>query len=349
MLDSRKAVILRAIVREYVRAGVPVGSKALSESIGLSVSAATVRNDMALLEDLGYIQRPHSSAGGVPTDLGYRWFIDNWPGPSWPELPPGQSQAITRAFERGFHALEEALDATSQVLSEVTEAVTVVAAPPSRENRLRRLELLARSDGRVGLLLIADTGVVEQGILDVPELPREPVLVELAMRLNAELSGEVLEAIPDRLRADPQGWRARIADEIDRIVGGGSWERVFRGGTANILSREKFSDLDIAHGIVGALERPMVIAALLGEARGAQDGVADGEERGPFVVLIGHENPIAQMRACATVLASYGADSGERHGTLAVIGPTRMDYPHTISAVNLVVRSLSGLLEDLAS
>ncbi|HLI57339.1 MAG TPA: HrcA family transcriptional regulator, partial [Actinomycetota bacterium] len=244
-----------------------------------------------------------------------------------------------------------ALDATSQVLSEVTEAVAVVAAPPSRENRLRRIELLARSDGRVGLLLIADTGVVEQGILDVPELPSEPDLTELALRLNAELSGEVLEAIPERLLAtpDPQGWRAPIAEEIARIVGGGSWERVFRGGTANILSRGKFSDLDIAHGIVGALERPMVLAALLGAARGGPDGSADGEDRGPFVVLIGHENPIAQMRACATVLASYGAGGSHRYGTLAVIGPTRMDYPHTISAVNLVVRSLSGLLDDLAS
>lgn len=354
MLDSRKSVILRAIVREYVRAGVPVGSKALTESLGLTVSAATVRNDMALLEDLGYIHRPHSSAGGVPTDLGYRWFIDNWPGPAWPELPPGQTQAITKAFERGFHALEEALDATSQVLSDVTEAVAVVAAPPTRENRLRRLELLARSDGRVGLLLIADTGVVEQGILEVPEPPAESELNDLAMRLNADLSGEVLEAIPDRLLVapDPQGWRAMIAAEVARIVGGGSWERVFRGGTANILSREKFSDPDVAYGIVGALERPMVMAALLGAARGPEV-TGEGEQRGPFVVLIGHENPIAQMTACATVLASYGAGSGAgssaRRGTLAVIGPTRMDYPHTISAVNLVVRSLSGLLDDLAS
>src|SRR5438132_1577641 len=108
MLDSRKGAILRAIVREYVRVGQPVGSKALSESYGLAVSAATVRNDMALLEDLGYIKRPHASAGGVPTDQGYRWFIDNWPGPAWPELPRGQQLAIRGAFQRGFHALEAA-------------------------------------------------------------------------------------------------------------------------------------------------------------------------------------------------------------------------------------------------
>ena len=344
MLDSRKGAILRAIVREYVRVGQPVGSKALSESYGLAVSAATVRNDMALLEDLGYIRRPHASAGGVPTDQGYRWFIDNWPGPAWPELPQGQQLAIRGAFQRGFHALEEALDITSQVLSEVTEAVAVVAAPPSRENRLRRLELLARADGRVGLLLIADTGLVEQGLVDLPGGATEQQLTELGNALNAELNGSVFEDLPVLLSAgrDPDGTRRLLAAEIQRIVGGGTWERIYRGGTANILTREKFSDLETAYGVVGVLEQPMVLAALLGEARGPLS------EGGTLLVLIGQEHPIEQMQACATVLASYGVGS-ERWGTLAVIGPTRMDYPHTISAVNLVARSLSGFLDDLAS
>src|SRR5260370_26108399 len=127
MLDSRKGAILRAIVREYVRVGQPVGSKALTEKLGIAVSAATVRNDMALLEDLGYIQRPHSSAGGVPTDKGYRWFIDNWPGPAWPALPPGPHRAITGAFHPGFFTLEEPLDMTTQELSEGTQAAAVPA------------------------------------------------------------------------------------------------------------------------------------------------------------------------------------------------------------------------------
>lgn len=326
-----------------------MGSKALTESAGLAVSAATVRNDMALLEDLGYIHRPHSSAGGVPTDKGYRWFIDNWPSPAWPELPPGQERAIREAFEGGFRALEEALDTTSQVLSEVTEAVAVVAAPPARQNRLRRLELLCRSDGRLGVLLIADTGLVEQGIVEFPRpadrpeteaWDREGDAQALGGILNAELSGAAFEDLPARIRtgADRDGHRGRIAAEIERMVVGSTWERIYRGGTANILSREKFLDLETAHGVVGALERPMVLAALLKEGQGAR----------AVLVLIGQENPIEQMQGCATVLGSYGAGSA-LGGTLAVIGPTRMDYPHTISAVNLVVRSLSGLLDDLAN
>jgi heat-inducible transcriptional repressor len=344
MLDSRKGAILRAIVREYVRAGQPVGSKALTEKLGLAVSAATVRNDMALLEELGFIQRPHSSAGGVPTDKGYRWFIDNWPGPAWPALPPGSQRTISDAFEHGFHALEEALDTTSQVLSEVTEAVAVVAAPPSRENRLRRLELLARADGRIGLLLIADTGLVEQGLVDPPEPCTEQELIDLGNALNAELMGAVFEELALKLTSPPPSGqlvdplRARIAVEIQRIVTGSTWERIYRGGTANILTRDKFSDLEIAGGVVGALEQPMVLAALLGRA----------QSEGTMIVLIGQEHAIEQMQACATVLASYGLGD-QRRGTLAVIGPTRMDYPLTISAVNLVARSLSGLLDELAS
>jgi len=344
MLDSRKGAILRAIVREYVRVGQPVGSKALTEKLGIAVSAATVRNDMALLEDLGYIKRPHSSAGGVPTDKGYRWFIDNWPGPAWPALPPGPQRAISGAFEHGFYALEEALDMTSQVLSEVTEAVAVVAAPPSRENRLRRLELLARADGRVGLLLIADTGLVEQGLVDLPESRTEQELADFGNALNSELVGAVFEELALKLASPPpvgqpiDPMRALIAVEIQRIVTGGTWERIYRGGTANILTREKFSDLETAGGVVGVLEQPMVLAALLGRAQG----------EGTMIVLIGQEHPIEEMQACATVLASYGLGD-QRRGTLAVIGPTRMDYPLTISAVNLVARSLSGLLDDLAS
>ena len=134
MLDSRKGAILRAIVREYVRAGQPVGSRALTEKLGIAVSAATVRNDMALLEDLGYIRRPHSSAGGVPTDKGYRWFIDNWPGPAWPALPPGPQRAINGAFEHGFHALE-VLELVRQFLSICLDSRRRVEDRASRRER----------------------------------------------------------------------------------------------------------------------------------------------------------------------------------------------------------------------
>lgn len=335
-LDQRKGIVLRAIVREYVRTGQPVGSRALAERYRLSVSTATIRNDMAALEELGCIVQPHTSAGRIPTDDGYRWFVDNWPGPAWPVLPRREQQAIAGALQSEFSGLEEVLDATSQVLSEVTEAVAVVASPPSRQNRLRRLELLRRDPNRATLLLIADTGVVEQGLVEFAGDRTDEDLAELGRALSRELDGEAFEDLARlirRLEPAPED-RVLVADEIDRVLASQGRERIFRGGTANILSPDKFQDLATAHVVVDVLERPPALAGLFDAARRA----------GSVLVYIGHENPIREMQACAVVFAPY-ALGGDRRGTLGVIGPTRMDYPHTISAVELVARSLSGLLD----
>jgi heat-inducible transcriptional repressor len=304
------------------------------ERYRLRVSSATIRNDMSMLEELGYIVRPHASAGGIPTDQGYRWYIDHWPAPAWPPLPAQQREAIAGTFESGFAALEDVLDATSHVLSRLTEAVAVVAAPPARENLLRRIELLRRGPRQVALLLIGDTGAVEQGLVEFAEEQTEEQLSDLARALNETLRGRGFEELASRI-LNLQGVdeaRRRVASEIERIVTG-RWERVFRDGTANILLAEKFADLETAHGVVDALERPSVLSQLLEAARLAES----------ILVFIGQENPIPGMHRCATVLATYEVDT-RRRGTLGVVGPTRMDYPHTISAVDAVARSLSGLL-----
>lgn len=324
---------MRAIVRDYVRHGQPVGSKSLAVRHRLKVSAATIRNDMAVLEELGYLTQPHTSAGRIPTDLGYRWFIDNWPGPNWPALAPRQQETIDELVRTEHRGLDEALDSTSHVLSDLTEATAVVVAPPSQKNLLRRLELLTRDDGRVTLLLIADSGVVEQGILEVPE--KEGDLDAAARRLSAELDGVAFEDLAAALRKSPKPskLRSKIAEEVDRIFGDRAWERVFRGGTANILSKEKFPDISIAHEVVDALEHPQTLSGLIEVARHAGD----------IVVFIGSEVPVEQMRSCAVVVRRFEAGS-DRVGTLGVVGPTRMDYPHTIAAVEAVARSLTHLL-----
>lgn len=344
-LDKRKATIMRAIVREYVRSGQPVGSKTLAQRYRLKVSAATIRNDMGTLEELGFIVQPYTSAGRIPTDRGYRWFVDNWPGNAWPDLPERQQRTIDGAYKEGFRDLDEVLDSTSKLLSQVTEATAVVSAPPGPKNKLSRLELFPRADGRVTLLVVADTGVVERGVVEMAAAKDPVKLSALAHKLNEELSAVPFEDLAAKLRkaAPPSnsarspkkidGDRTIIADELDRMVGRTDVDRIFRGGTANILSPDKFSDLATAHDVVGALEQPPILSGLLNAVRESQ----------AVVVFIGQELEIEQMRACAVILAPYGVD--ERQGTLGVVGPTRMDYPHTISAVEAVARSLSRLLE----
>jgi heat-inducible transcriptional repressor len=357
MLDSRKAAIMRAIVHDYVRTGQPVGSKMLADRHQLGVSSATIRNDMGVLEELGYIHQPHTSAGRVPTDNGYRWFVDNWPGPTWPALPPNEADAVESMWRRRFRELEELLDSATQLLSEVTEATAVVSAPTSQRDGLRRLELLARDDRRATLLLIADTGNVEHAVVELEGSHTEDELSELARSLTLQLAGTAFPDLPAAIRtppppATPQAPRvpetpgaaaqdaedrSRIAQEVERLLAQRARERVFRGGTAKILAPDKFADLAIAHQVVEVLEHPPNLSPLFTAVRQA----------GEILVYIGHEVPVEQMQNCAVIFATYGA-GGDRRGTLGVVGPTRMDYPHTISAVEAVARSLSRIFDSVA-
>lgn len=336
MLDRRKASIMRAVVRDYVRTGHPVGSQVLRDRHRLKVSAATIRNEMMALEELGFLTQPHTSAGRIPTDRGYRWFVDNWPESAWPMLPAKQRASIDDLLGSSYRGLDEALEETSHVLSDLAEATAVVVAPPSRKNRLRRMELLPRDDGKATLLLIADTGVVEQGLVDLPE---GKDLAQLAQKLSETLDGVAFEDLASTLAKTPgDRTRAAVAKEIERIAtASGSDDRIFRGGTSKILSPEKFPDISAAHEVVEALEHASVVASLADAAK----------ESSSVLVFIGREVPVRQMRSCAVVFSVYGVGS-ERQGTLGVVGPTRMDYPHTISAVEAVARSLGELLNSLS-
>lgn len=330
---------MRAIVRDYVRSGHPVASGVLRDRHRLKVSAATIRNDMMALEELGFITQPHTSAGRVPTDRGYRWFVDNWPDAGWPALPAKQKQTIDDLLGSRYRGLDEALESTSTVLSDLAEATAVVIAPPSRKNRLRRMELLPRDDGKATLLLIADTGVVEQGVVDLPDVKDDAGLGDLAKTLSGVLDGIAFEDLASTLaKTTRDRTKTAVAKEIERIIAASSSDdRIFRGGTSKILSPEKFPDISAAHEVVEALEHASVVASLASAAK----------ESASVLVYIGREVPVRQMRSCAVVFSVYGVGT-KRQGTLGVIGPTRMDYPHTISAVEAVARSLGELLDSLS-
>jgi heat-inducible transcriptional repressor len=336
-LDRRKASILRAIVREYVKSGQPVASKTLVERYKLQVSAATIRNDMGVLEELGYIVQPHTSAGRIPTDLGYRWFVDNWPGTSWPEVSQEDRRAIDVVLDAEFRSLDYTLDSTSQVLSSLTEAAGIAMAPPSRRNKLRRLDLIMRDAKRATMLLVARNGEVEQGIVEFGEEMTEDQLDDLAKALNVKLEGVDFTALVKTINETENvsaAWKA-VADEIEDVMEDGASQRIFRGGTANILSPRHFADMETVQEIVDALEHPRVLSGLM-------TAVTDSAT---VLVFIGQEVPVEQMRACTVIFAPYGAGD-DRQGSVGVIGPTRMDYPHTIAAVEAVARRLSALLEN---
>lgn len=335
-LDPRKAAILRAIVKDYVRDGQPVGSQRLWRRHRLKVSAATIRNDMGVLEELGYIKQPHTSAGRVPTDLGYRWFIDSWPDGRWPDLAEHEMEAIDGALRHGLGALNDALEDTTHVLSDVTESTAVVVAPRAWSERLRRIDLIRRDERRATLLLIAETGLVEQTVIEFSSNKTQEQLDALVRSLNSKMAGTRFNELAAKV---PTGHglsspdRKALTEAISRIAGRDPGDKIFRQGTAHMLSPGKFDDIETAHEVVDTLERPSLIGELLKTAK----------ESNTVLVFVGQEIPLEQLKNCAVVFAPYEA-GGDQHGALGIVGPTRMDYPHAISAVAAVAQALSRAL-----
>lgn len=340
-LDERKAAILTAIVRGYVASGEPVGSKRVVEEGALGVSTATVRSEMAALEDAGYIAQPHTSAGRVPTDLGYRYFVDTMTADRPPE--PVQADAV-EGLLLGAGDLEELLRRATTVLSRLTRYAALVAAPRLDRTRLRHVELVPLTERAVLAVLIADTGRVEKRRLDVTEAVTEAdvgraghVLNEAATGLRLDQAADVIagvaDAAPSQVRAVLEAAAAMLREGLDVPV---ISEHVFVGGTANIVDPSYFERLEQVRLVYETLEEQVIVLHLL------QDALRHGDP----AVRIGHELALAELAACSVVAAGYEA-AGEPVGSVGVIGPRRMDYPRTLATVQAVASSVEKALAQL--
>ena len=340
-LDERKAAILKTIVRDYVRDGEPVGSKRIASESDLGVSAATVRSEMAALEDAGFIAQPHTSAGRVPTDKGYRFFVDTL-GATTP-LSEEQKTAIERLLV-GSADLEELLRRTSTVLSRLTRFAALVVPPPLDRSRLRHIELVRLSSHTVLAVLIADTGRVDKRLLDLDTTIADHEVQRARHAVNEAAAGLQLAAAPDVIAGVAAGAPEELVPLIeaigDAIRGGlatpaGS-DQLFLGGTANIAAAGYFDRLEQVKQVYETLEEQVVVLRML------QDAIAGGDPG----VRIGAELPLVELAACSVVAASYEAARGTA-GTLGVLGPSRMDYPRTLAAVQAVASSLEKALGEL--
>jgi heat-inducible transcriptional repressor len=343
-LDRRRLDVLRAIVEDYVATQEPVGSKALVERHNLGVSPATIRNDMALLEEEGYIHQPHTSAGRVPTDKGYRLFVDRLTN----------VKPLTSAERRAIHSfLDEAVDLddvvsrTVRLLAQLTRQVAVVQYPSLSRSAVRHVELVSLSASRVMMVLITDTGRVEQRVVEVGSID-EAALGELRARLNAQIVGRRLAEVPgllaDLAQRGPGGAEAvagPAASAVDALcavllemIVEQREERVMLGGTAN-LARFGQDFPDSIHPVLEALEEQVVLLKLLGEATAPS----------LLTVRIGRENGFDQLTATSVVTSGYGRGE-DTLAQLGVLGPTRMDYPGTMGAVSAVARYVGRILEQ---
>ena len=340
-IDERKAAILRAIVSHYVRSGEPVGSKTIVERFALGVSTATVRNDMGALEEAGFIYQPHTSAGRVPTDAGYRYFVDAWSGDV--KLPPEESRRIRGFFVEPRWELEDALRRTAVLLSALTDHAAVVFAPAMDKSVVRHVELVRLSGDRAMILIVSDTGRVHNRVVLIPESFDEVQLEDTNAMLNRIVGGIPLETAAATIRAHRERFPLEFRDAVDTVAVSleddlpqHDSDRVFLEGASNILEEGKFTNLEVVRQVIGALEHRRLLLGLL----------ADALEEESVSVRIGAENPLAEMQFCSVIAANYGPE-GNALGSLGIVGPTRMDYLRTIAAVHEVASALGRMLTEL--
>lgn len=331
-LGERQGQVLRAIVREYIRSGEPVGSKHLVGRFRLAVSSATVRNDMARLEDLGYLSQPHTSAGRVPTDLAYRHFVDT-------ERPARLGEPHERRMEAAISAepadLEELLRRASEVLSRYTHYAAAALAPPLNVSRLRRLDVAWLGPRLAVVVLIADGGRVEKQMIELEHPAAEAAVERVGRDLDHELSGLRLDearrrmsALAARASSPDRELLGGVAEAINGLMAGD--QRVVLGGTANLLDERVMEERESLRGIYEALERRTEVLRLLAEAEP------------PVGVRIGSEIASPEMQSFSVVAAPYGDGAA-----VGVIGPKRMDYLRAMASVSLVARILEATLRDL--
>ncbi len=336
MLDDRKLAVLRAIVTDYVQHSEPVGSKALVDRHRLDVSSATIRNDMAALEDEGYLMQPHTSAGRIPTDKGYRLFVDRIAQVK--PLSVAEKRAIA-TFLSGAIDLDDVVARTVRLLAQVTQQVAIVQYPQVSTALIRSVDLIRLHDTRGLVIVVSSSGRIAQASLELPYGTTDDDLAEVRNRLAAAVIGltsskavKALGAVPEATAAEQRPLMiATVAVVLDLVAGDGA-TRVVVGGVPNL---GRFGDQfeTTVRPVLEALEEQVVLLRLLGDAH------AD------VTVRIGVENENAALRSTSVVASGYGA-SDDVWAMLGVVGPTRMDYPSTMASVRAVARYVGRILAE---
>lgn len=330
MLDERKSAILSAIVEEYIQTAQPVGSAHVAAAAQVAVSSATIRNDMAYLEREGFLQQPHTSAGRVPTEKGYRFFVDHL---SQPDLSPMQAQAVGTFFDRAHTQLEQMLHETSRLLSKLTSYAGVVVGPPREAATIRNIQVVGLGSRQAIVVLVLSNGTVDQHSIELEPVVTDVDLGAATARLNRSLVGQSLHHITPPAPSGDQAIDLVVARVLALLQGADDEaQRVYVGGAANVAAA--FAATETVRSVLSLLEEQFVVVTLIREllGRGVQ-------------VAIGTETGMAPLVDCSLVVAPYAVD-GEPMGSIGVLGPTRMNYPQALAAVAVVSKSLGHRLSE---
>lgn len=331
MLDERKASILRAVVEEYIQTAQPVGSGHIANAPGVEVSSATVRNEMAALESDGFLAQPHTSAGRVPTEKGYRYFVDAL---TQPALDRTASQQVRAFFDQAHGEIEQMLADTTRLLTGLTDYAAVIVGPGHEAAVVRSVQLVSLAPTVVLFVAVLGNGAIEKRTIDLAEPVDEVVLAAASAAISAEAVGHPLADVAT-VAAVPEAEAERVVAAVRRAVAEAATEEadhVFVNGASRMAA--SFDAVETVRSVLTILEQQLVVVSLL----------RDVVDRG-LNVAIGSETGMQPLADCAVVVAPYTVD-GEQVGTVGVLGPTRMNYPQALAAVAVVGQRLGNRLSE---
>lgn len=337
-LTERQKTLLMLVIRDYIETAQPVGSKALVDRYRLDLSSATVRNELATLDEMGYLRQPHTSAGRVPTEEGYRFFVGQMMHQA--ELPETVQHTITHQFYQARPDVEQWMTLAASILAHQSQGVSVVTAPHAEQVRFKHVELISTQGRQVLMVMVMAGGEVSQQILTLAEPVSQERLSQTATRLNGLLAGSDVDSIaslPARSDALDQDILTLILQDMRRISENASGT-IYTDGLTNVLSEPEFAESDEARRALRLFEERSTLQDLLART-------STGSMVGGLQVLIGGEGVWEELRQCSMVLARYGVP-GLATGMLGVLGPMRMSYARTIPTVRFVAGLLSDLVND---
>jgi len=335
-MDARKFRILQAIIDDYILTAIPVGSRTISKKYEMGLSSATIRNEMSDLEELGYLDQPHVSAGRIPSAKAYRLYVDQLLQSG--VLRSDDAASVKNHFGSRARQMEDVISRAAQVLSGMTNYTALVMSPKGRELHIRTLQLVPVSSTSALLVIVTDGGIMRDTVIRVGSDLDSDALYAISRMLTEKLNGrtisEALHMLQGVTEQNPRGRQVLdgVVGFLDAVDGDTTKAKLALGGTSNILNFPEYSDVEKAKGFLSVLETKDKLIQLL-----------ENQGEMAFTVRIGPETGIPELKDCSLVTATYHL-SDNTHGTIGVIGPTRMQYGRVLSILNAMGQQLSDLL-----
>lgn len=339
MLTNRQLQILQVIIDDFIMSAQPVGSRTIAKKGEITFSPATIRNEMADLEEMGFLEKTHSSSGRVPSEKGYRFYVDHLVSPK--SLTKDEKDKIETVFTDKIYELEKVAQKSAEILSEFTNYTSIVLGPEVFETRLKQLQIVPISDHTAVVLIVTDTGHVENRTVTVPKDISLSEIEKVVNILNERLRGvslidlhrKIQSEIYSVLKVHVMNYE-NIHEMILGAFGNNKGEKIFYGGKTNMFAQPEFNDIDKIRSLLTMIEKEKVIYDLL------------RTDKAGLSVKIGQENKFEEMQNCSLITASYSIGT-DHLGTIAILGPTRMEYSRVITLLNVISNDLTKALSSL--